>query len=455
MLADIDLVFDLLSPLFTPPTKHYISTFMSESFAYLIRKHPKPEFLLDLIERKVEEDNLMVQPIAVLLFETVKGVQYKFNTHAEIYLGLVLKRSLQSKHFQDIYIEMLKLIVIKITKPETQIIWTSLIEGLSEKQDKSTDFLIFLLSCVDVMLKGGRHTYLISSSDVLTALTPIFKLLSDEEFKLEEKLSETTQNFITAHIHLMKYLKQMVSSDDCLMLSLYLDHHKSVECLKNLVSVLCELPEFYEKYRPVVLDKVQNLDLRTYVPVLADISVHSETNNILDITGIFAAAQPEFKQSVVQLSSESVSDKTLIFQSLKVIQSFQKLDDTTLSTLINFCKTFKTSLDSENIYLELVKCVTLLSGDKKIELLSWQEIEEMLSKQSDNVVVLQTVYFYLRQSGREFVDKTRFHIVLDLLKVSSKSFLYAVQYLTVCFIGSFKESSLKISNSFFSIVPSF
>ena len=422
MLADIDSVFDLLSPLFRPPTKHYISTFMSESFAYLIRKHPKPEVLLELIERKVEEDNLMVGPVAALLFETVKGVQYKFNTHAEVYLSLVLKRSLESKHFQDIYIEMLKLIVIKITKPETQIIWTSLLQGLSEKQDDSTDFLIFLLSCIDVLLKGGRHTYLISSSDVLSALTPIFKLLSVEGSRLEEKLSETTQNFITAHIHLMKYLKQIVSSDDCLMLSLYLDHHKSEECLKNLISVLCELPEFYEKYCPVILDKVQNLDLRTYVPVLADISVHSETNSILNIPGIFAAAQTEFKQSVVRLTSESVSDKTLIFQSLKVIQSFQKLDDPSLSTLINLCRTFQSNSDSKHIYLELVKCVTLLSGDKKIELLSWQEIEEMLSKQSDNVVVLQTVYFYLRHLGREFVDKDRFYIVLDLLKVSSKLF---------------------------------
>ncbi|KAL5266183.1 hypothetical protein ACHWQZ_G003559 [Mnemiopsis leidyi] len=431
MLADIDSVFDLLSPLFTPPTKHYISTFMSESFAYLIRKHPNPAVLLELMEKKVEEDSVMVGPAAALLFETVKGVQYKFNTHAEVYLSLILKRSVQSKHFQDIYIEMLKLVVIKITKPETQIIWDSLIKSLSENQNGSPDYLIFLLSSVDVMLKGGRHTYLISSSDILTALTPIFKLLGGDGCGLEEKLSETTQNFISAHNHLMKYLKQMVSSDDCLSLSLYLDNHKSVRCLQDLVSVLCQIPEFYDKYCPVILDKVQNLDMKTYVPLLADIAVHSETNNILDIPGIFSAANVLFKQSAVKLTSESISDETLVFKFLKVIQNFQQVDETSLSTLTDLCKTFQKNSHSKHIYLELVKCVTLLSGDKKTELLCWEEVVEMLTKHSDNVVVLQTVYFYLRQTAGGFVNKTRFEIVMDLLKDNLLKTSSSVRYITL------------------------
>jgi hypothetical protein len=428
MLADIDSVFDLLSPLFTPPTKPYVTSFAAESFAYLIRKHPDPGELLNLLERKISGDGALVGPIAMLLFETVKGVQYKFNTHAEVYLNLILQRSTSSKLFQNVYLEILGLVVIKITKTETQLIWDSLYRGLSS-DDCSNEFLIFSLACFDVLLKGGRHTYLTSSSDLLSAITPLFKLLDEENFLLEEKLSGTIENFIRAHNQLMKYLKQMVSSDDVFILSLYLDSHKSVKCLHALISVLCDTPEFYNKYCPVILNKIQNFDLRTYIDILAEVSIHSEAKEILDIARIFAPCKLEFKQSIVKFTTDSWEDETLAFQSLKVIQCFETVDDNSISSLTELLKTVQRAKSSECLYLELVKCVTLLSEDKNLGLFQWSDIVTLLSEQTDNVIVLQTVFYYLRHCGAEFINESCFHSLLDLLKVSLRVIFCALSNL--------------------------
>ena len=128
----------------------------------------------------------------------------------------------------------------------------------------------------------------------------------------------------------------MVSDDDKTILSLYLKHHRSVKYLEVLVRKLCELPCFYDDYCPIILSELVKFDLRTYLPVLAEISIHSESKDILNPPPIFSQAPPDYKASVVQFLTSSWSDQTpLTFQSLKIIQRFKEVDTPSLSALLN------------------------------------------------------------------------------------------------------------------------
>ena len=430
MLADIPSVLDLLTPLLKPPTKHYVSSYAAQSVAYLIRKHSSPEEILDLLERKMKvEGDDMVKASGTLLFETIKGVQYKFNTFAQPYLTAIVHRTHDSKVLQGMYTELLRLIVVKITKSEVTIVWTGILSVLRKSVDEllsagcegteAVGYIIHLLSCIDILVIGGRHTYMISSSDVWDVLSPICSALQNHQ-SLEVKFTETLYLMINAHNHLMRHLKDSHSNLDQHMLTEYIKHHSCLEPLKKLITKMSEIPEFFDKYRHILFDKLQSFPILTYSQVLADLVIICESQDILKIPVL--KATDDFKTDLVNTIS-STGNQEINFDLLKVLQCCGTLDKSLCAVLLQTFETIDWRKEL-NIYLETLKCVIsggmtsgVISEDKRKALL--EEITLILTENINNPVVLQSKYLLLKHCSSEEVKSLDVISIYKLLKVST------------------------------------
>ena len=439
MLADLPSVMNILTPLLRPPTKHYVSRFAAESVAFLIRKHPSPLQVIELLESKVKEGgDAMIKPVATLLFETIKGVQYKFNTFAKPYLTVMLSRAPSSEIIQCVHTELFKHVVIKITKTEVAPLWEGILNSLNasienmqnmvcqneesidtEVKLEGVDFILVLLSWVDILLEGGRHTYLMSSSDVWKVISPMCSKFQYSH-SLETKFSETLHLLINAHNHLMRYLQNTQSRLDVQMLTFYVEHHYSLDTLTNFIEKLSDLPEFFKSYSPVLFDKLQLFDTLTYSQVLADLVICCESQNILEIP--LLTVKNDFKETLVKTIADT-KDPAIVFNLLKILQCCGVLSESSQAGITEFFDR-KDRSEEMSIYFETVKCmisggIITSSTPSAAKNKCLTDVNSSLTDNFNNPVVLKTIYLLLKHCSPEDISLVDASSIFILLKVGN------------------------------------
>ncbi|CAN7995062.1 unnamed protein product, partial [Ixodes hexagonus] len=92
MVEDIDAVFGLYVPLLGSQQKKYVRDFASESFAFLLRKVPDKQKLLDMMLTQLETNPQYADGIGRLLYEAVKGVKGQTHSCLAAVLSPALRR---------------------------------------------------------------------------------------------------------------------------------------------------------------------------------------------------------------------------------------------------------------------------------------------------------------------------------------------------------------------------
>lgn len=74
--------------------KEYVVNFSSEAFSFLLRRSKNPEHLFQIIFESVEQDEKLSQPVARIVFETIKGIDGNLKQNSEKYLKIFFEQQL-------------------------------------------------------------------------------------------------------------------------------------------------------------------------------------------------------------------------------------------------------------------------------------------------------------------------------------------------------------------------
>ena len=408
MLVNLSETFHLVLPLFFPPTKPFVTEFTAESFAFLIRKCGEVNDVLAFFNEVASKGEEYYECTSMLLFHTVSGVKNSFNSSCEDYVQVVLSHCKSSNSLMEPFKGMLNVVVTKISKEESNKVWNILVSQLS-LSDKQT-FTSFLLSCVKILLKGGKFTYLIDPEVVSTTLT---KLMTDNQDE-EDEYVEFLKCFITAYLQLLRYRKQDTPIYDENVIKSYLSCHRSTVLLENFVNWLMDQEPFFERYYGIIFEELSVLGIATpYLEILCNISVKNELRDVLFPPKIFNFSSKHRLLKQLLMKPKLPND-TVLFSLLKILQCASVESDDITKLVSQLLQDYVSDESPFHIQIEAIKTRLVIGDLRSLPGLPW--FLNKLENHHTHPLLLQCLYLFLKEESKLLTLDTH-DMVISLLKV--------------------------------------
>eukprot|EP00116_Pleurobrachia_bachei_P001163 sb/3461425/ len=425
MLPDFESNFTLLLPLLLPPSRPHAVNFAAECLAFLIRKHGDPETMFSFLLKTLTEDAelskscRLTTPVARLIFETIKGVQYKFNSYAEKYLSVLLD---QTEHRMfDVQEELMGFVVQKIKKDETEILWKLLLDRVRDpKGEWQRDSC---LRMVNVLLKGGRHTYLISPEP----LCEILCTLSSTRSCIEATIAE----YLPAVRSLKRYLGQEDMNHDVIVLETFLREHPVRDIsIGELISTIQEEAQLGGVYSELICNSLENRG--QYSSEIAEVIRYHETETGVDnvVAGRLKLFQLNrdrmaYHVKVVCHPDPPVHQK---FWSLKIIQAATNEGNEKIIKSLNDSLA-KISEMCSPLALEIIKTLACLGDYSHLGALFL-----LLNDRPKDIMLLQAIIWCL--AGGSVDDKLEYSAAMEVLKGNFGEASTPIRYFSLSILSS-------------------